>query len=388
MPTVKLTELAIQKRQGPAELWDANLPNFGLRIGTPNGRWPKGRKTWQAMYRVNGGAKKRLKLGNYPEMSLADARTEARERLALAQRGIDPKKELKDQQDQAAYTVAKLCEEYIEKYAKRQNRRWYDKEKQLKRSILQQWGKRPANSITTRDVSKFIDQLEDIGPATARATYATVRHMFGWAADRQQIDSNPCTIKAPPAPRARNRVLTDDEIKLVWNNLGGYPSGPLFKLLFVTGQREGNVAQMRWDELDLENGVWTIPAEKFKADREHVVPLSKQAIAILSDLPRFEGPYVFSGRKGNEKPFSGFSKAKARLDEASGVSGWRLHDIRRTVATQMQALGIAPHIIETVEGRISGTFGGSAGIYQRHDYPTEKRDTLERWAKKLAEITA
>jgi integrase len=388
MPTVKLTDRTVQNSQGPAEIWDANLPNFGLRIGSPNERWPKGRKTWQAMYRINGGPKKRLKLGNYPEMPLAKARTEAKDRLSLAQSGIDPKDLRQDQQDQAAFTVAKLCGEYIEKYAKRRNRRWYDKEKQLKLYVLPLWGKRPASAITTRDVSRFIDGLENIGPATARSVYATVRHMFGWAADRQQIDSNPCTIGSPAAPKSRDRVLTANEIKHIWDNLGGYPSGPLFKLLFVTGQREGNVAQMEWDELDLENALWTIPAEKFKANREHVVPLSKLAMTILSDVPRFDGPYVFSGQKENETPFSGFSKAKARLDEASGVTDWRLHDIRRTVATQMQALGIAPHIIEAVEGRISGTFGGPAGIYQRHPYVNEKRDALSRWARKLAEITA
>jgi integrase len=339
------------------------------------------------MYRVNGGSKKRHKLGNYPEMSLADARKQASDAISLARRGIDVKEVRQEQQDQAAFTVSKLCEEYIEKYAKRQNRRWRDKEKQLKLYVLPRWGKRSANAITTRDVSRLIDGLEDIGPATARSVYATVRHMFGWAADRQQIDSNPCTIKSPAAPRARERVLTNEEIKSIWNSLSGYPSGPLFKLLFLTGQRESNVAQVEWNELDLENGLWTIPAEKFKADREHVVPLTKQVITVLTGVPRFDGPYVFSGRKGNEKPFSGFSKAKKRLNAASGVSDWRLHDIRRTVATQMQALGIAPHIIEAVEGRISGTFGGPAGIYQRHHYVTEKRDALVRWAKKLAELT-
>lgn len=281
----------------------------------------------------------------------------------------------------------RLCEEYIEKYAKRQNKRWRDKEKQLNHYIVPRWSKRPANAITTRDVSRLIDDLQDIGGPTARGVYATVRHMFGWAADRQQIDSNPCTIKAPPAPRARDRVLSDEEIKSIWDSVSGYPSGPIIKLLFLTGQREGNVAQMRWDEIDLENATWTIPAEKFKADRAHVVPLSEQAVAILKDMPRSKGPYVFSGRPGNEKPFSGFSKAKARLDEASGVTDWRFHDIRRTVATQMQALGIAPHIIEAVEGRISGTFGGPAGIYQRHPYEAEKRDALMRWAEKLAELT-
>ena len=147
MPTIKLTDLTVRKRQGPDEIWDASVPNFGLRISTPNERWPKGRKTWQVMYRVNGN-KKRHKLGNYPEMSLADARKEASDAISLARRGIDVKEVRQEQQDQAAFTVAKLCEEYIEKYAKRQNRRWRDKEKQLKLYVLPRWGKRSANAIT------------------------------------------------------------------------------------------------------------------------------------------------------------------------------------------------------------------------------------------------
>ena len=385
MPSSALTDFKVSSSAGPSELWDTRLPGFGIRIGTPSTRSPKGRKTWQVMYRLAGRKKHRFKIGTYPTIGLAEAREEARRLLAQVQRGIDPKYEAAQAAEDEEYTVERLATEYIERDAKRRNRRWQDKNNQLRCYVLPRWGKRPATTITTKDVIKLNDEMQEVGAATARNVYALVRHMFGWAVERQLISETPCTVKSPPPLRSRERTLTVDEINAIWSALPGYPFGPLVKLLFLTAQRRTNVSEMRWADIDLEKGEWIIPGDAHKSKREHLVPLSVAAVEVLERLPR-AGEFVFSGRVAADRPFSGFSKAKARLDVASAVADWRLHDIRRTVATMMQEIGTAPHVIEAVEGRISGGLGGVAGVYQRYGYDREKRDALTALSGHLLEL--
>jgi len=337
------------------------------------------------MYRLAGRKKHRYKLGTYPTIKLAEAREEARRLLAQVQRGIDPKHEAVQAAEDEEYTVERLASEYLERDAKRRNRRWRDKENQLNFYVLPRWGKRPATTITTKDVIKLNDEMQLVGAATARNVYALVRHMFGWAVERQLVQKTPCTVKSPPPLRSRERTLNVEEVRAIMSALPGYPFGPLVKLLFLTAQRRTNVSEMRWADIDLDKGEWIIPGDDHKSKREHLVPLSESAMKVLNGLPR-AGEFVFSGRVTADRPFSGFSKAKTRLDAVSGVDDWRLHDIRRTVATMMQEIGIAPHVIEAVEGRISGSLGGVAGVYQRYGYDREKREALEALSGHLFEF--
>ena len=385
MPSSALTDIKISSSAGPCELWDTRLPGFGVRVGTPSARAPKGKKTWQIMYRLAGRKKHRYKLGTYPTIKLAEAREEARRLLAQVQRGIDPKHEAVQAAEDEEYTVERLASEYLERDAKRRNRRWRDKENQLNFYVLPRWGKRPATTITTKDVIKLNDEMQLVGAATARNVYALVRHMFGWAVERQLVQKTPCTVKSPPPLRSRERTLNVEEVRAIMSALPGYPFGPLVKLLFLTAQRRTNVSEMRWADIDLDKGEWIIPGDDHKSKREHLVPLSESAMKVLNGLPR-AGEFVFSGRVTADRPFSGFSKAKTRLDAVSGVDDWRLHDIRRTVATMMQEIGIAPHVIEAVEGRISGSLGGVAGVYQRYGYDREKREALEALSGHLFEF--
>ena len=385
MPSSALTDIKISSSAGPCELWDTRLPGFGVRVGTPSARTPKGKKTWQIMYRLAGRKKHRYKLGTYPTIKLAEAREEARRLLAQVQRGIDPKHEAVQAAEDEEYTVERLASEYLERDAKRRNRRWRDKENQLNFYVLPRWGKRPATTITTKDVIKLNDEMQEVGAATARNVYALVRHMFGWAVERQLVQETPCTVKSPPPLRSRERTLNVGEVRAILSALPGYPFGPLVKLLFLTAQRRTNVSEMKWADIDLSKGEWIIPGDDHKSKREHLVPLSAAAIEVLNGLLR-AGEFVFSGRVTADRPFSGFSKAKTRLDAASGVDDWRLHDIRRTVATMMQEIGIAPHVIEAVEGRISGSLGGVAGVYQRYGYDREKREALEALSGHLFEL--
>jgi integrase len=174
--------------------------------------------------------------------------------------------------------------------------------------------------------------------------------------------------------------LTDDELKAVWRSCEelGWPFGSLVRFLILTGQRRGEVAGMRWSELDLAGKAWMLPKERTKNNRAHAVPLSRQAVEILEKAPRFVGEFVFT--LDGETPATGFGQAKTRLDAAlTGAPHWTLHDLRRTVATSMARLGVAIPTVEKVLNHKSGSFRGIVGVYQRHDYASEMRAALELW---------
>ena len=203
-----------------------------------------------------------------------------------------------------------------------------------------------------------------------------------------------------PSPELhRDRVLSDDELRAVWMAAEeiGWPFGRIVQLLILTGQRRDEVGEMRWSEVDFAHEVWTMPRERIKTDAAHDVPLSSLALAHLASYPRVKGRagYVFS--LTGERPVSGFSKAKERLDrlalaalrrragergarpEEITLAPWRLHDIRRTVASGMARRGINLPVIEKVLNHTSGTFAGVVGVYQRHSFADEKRKALETW---------
>jgi integrase len=164
----------------------------------------------------------------------------------------------------------------------------------------------------------------------------------------------------------------------------GWPFGPLFQLLLVLGQREDEIAGMRWSDLDLVRGVWTLPREASKSDRLNQVPLPALARQIIEQLPRTGSELVFSTT--GSTPVSGFSKAKKRCDQLSGVTGWRLHDLRRTVASGMARLKVEPWVVEKVLNHQTGQLSGVAGVYNRWGYFDEKQEALERWATDLQRI--
>ena len=207
----------------------------------------------------------------------------------------------------------------------------------------------------------------------------------------------------------RDRVLRDEELRAIWEACGGppgakalaearrrdvkrdaaaplaYPYAPLFKLMILTGQREREVAGMSWSEVDLEGATWLIPAARMKSDRAHLIPLAPDALALLRSLPRFtRGDYVFSTTNG-QKAVNGFSRAKERLDALSGVEGWVLHDLRRTVRTNFSALPVQDVVREAV---IAHARPGLHKVYDLHSYAAEKRECLLLWEQRLRGIVA
>lgn len=382
-----LTDLAIRKA-APAsgrriELWDNRVPGFGLRIAAG------GAKTFVVMYRIRG-RKRRLTLGRYPLLSLAEARQRALTALAQAARGVDPGEsvlaasgERHRFEDVAAAFVAMHCSRHNRENTRRET------ERQLHTIFLPVWQKRDIAEIGRMDVLDVLDRLVARGtPSAANHALAAVRKLFNWCVERNILEQSPCAgVKAPAKACTRERVLSEAEIAAVWNcaAVTSYPFGPMVRLLLLTAQRRSEVAGMRWAELDLDKALWTIPAERTKSNRTHTVPLSMLAIRTISSIPRIDETHVFPARSGG-RTFQGFSKAKRRLDQASGVIGWTLHDLRRSAATYMAGLGIAPHVVERLLNHTSGTFGGVAGIYNRFGYIAEMRAALEAWAERITAL--
>jgi len=217
---------------------------------------------------------------------------------------------------------------------------------------------------------------------------ANIRTLFKWAIQREIVNSNPCADTPRPVNgnRAeRDRVLSDDEVLSVWEACDemGYPYGRIVQMLLLTGQRKSEVAKMKWSDVDLDEKVWRLRRDQTKADRAHDVPLSPMAIDLLTSLPHLnDSDYVFTA--DGTRPFNGFSKAKARLDKHSRTNGWRLHDLRRTVGTNMaEHLGISVFTIARV---LNHAEGGVTKIYARASYLKEKRAALEKWAAYLSQV--
>jgi integrase len=197
-------------------------------------------------------------------------------------------------------------------------------------------------------------------------------------------------MSAPAALTARDRILSDDELVASWHASGnlGFPFGPMFRLLIATGQRREEVAGMDWSEIDFGDKVWTIPAVRSKNRLAHIVPLNALALDMLSALPERPAAGLVFSVTGKSAP-SGWSKAKARLDAlmighletGQSLVGWRTHDLRRTVATGLQRLGVRFEVTEAVLNHVSGARAGVAGVYQRHNWAPEKRQALDRWGQ-------
>jgi integrase len=391
MPTAKLTALAVANAKPPArgriEYWDAALPGFGLRVTH------KGAKSWTVLFRAQGKLR-RLTIGHYPALSLADARAGAREALLEVAKGVDPGAEkIEERQRETASLFENVIAEFVERHCKPNNRGWKRQDRDLRREFLPAWRGRTIASITRSDIIGALDKIADRTSARRANRYlALLKKLFSWAAERGYVEASPAAVVKPPGREvSRDRVLADDEIRLVWRacERAGYPFGDLFRLLVATGQRLGEVAAMTWPSVDLVGKMWTVPAELAKNGIANEVPLAPLAITILEGIEahardRSTG-WVFPAANGSGKPVSGFSRAKANLDKALAADGhllaaWRAHDLRRSAASGMARLGIAPHVIERVLNHTSGQISGVAATYNRFGYLPEKRHALETWA--------
>jgi integrase len=365
------------------EIADKLLPSLYLVVQ------PTGAKSWAVRYRIAGRPRKHT-LDAYPAIDLKAARDLASEALRAVAKGRDPGREKLESRVVAPDTVAAVVRQFVELHCRRHNRPRHAREttRLLERNVLPRWRARLMRDITRRNVLDLLDRLVEDGPITANRTLSAVRKLFSWAVSRDIIAASPCAGVKPPTPeRSRDRVLSDDELRAVWEaaeKLGG-PFGALIKLLILTGQRRDEVAGMRWSELNLDAGLWVIASDRVKNNEAHVVPLSKLAVEILNNLPRIaDSDFVLTTT--GKSPASDYSKKKRQLDALARVSSWRLHDIRRSMASGLARLGVNLPTIEKVLNHRSGSFGGIVGVYQRHDFAAEKRAALERWVAHVQQV--
>jgi integrase len=395
MTTVRLTDKTVSNINPPVtgrlETWDsiigedATLPGtFGLRVTE------RGVRSWVIMFRVFNDAKgktvqKRLKIGEHPAINLKEARAAAREALTLVARGEDPSLARAIRKN-GFVTLSDAVDQFIEKHAKRKTRSWKVTRRIFDKYVLPDIGSYRVDAVTHGQIRDIVEGLADKTPYMANRTLAAIKKLFNWAVERELVPTSPAaSIKKPGKEIARDRVLSEDEITTLWETFDdmGWPFGLAFKLLLVTGQRLNEVAKMQWKDLDTGNALWTLPREATKADRAHEVPLSPLALEVLETVPR-TGDYVFT--TNGTTPISGFGKAKQKADALSEVTGWRLHDLRRTAASQMAKLGIAPHVVEKILNHSTGKISGVAAVYNRHAYTEEKRDALNIWSRRLLSL--
>jgi integrase len=307
-------------------------------------------------------------------VGLQEARNDAKRRLAEYTLG-------KTKPQAVSWDAAR--EEYLgEKIAKLKPRTHADYTYELNRHF--KYGPTKLCDLSPRDLWKNLDRLSKT-PAEQQHAFVTLRAFMRWAHRKHYTDRNPMErMQAPHRYIARDRILTNEELKKVWHVAGDDAFGRLVKLLILTGQRVGEIRQLM-PEMIGEDTI-TLPSWLAKNSREHVIPLSATAKSILP--LENAGQYLLPAR-GTEgrKPFNGFSTAKPKLDKRCGVSGWVLHDLRRTFASGLASIGVTIPVIERLLNHVSGSFSGIVGVYQRYDFFPEMRDAISRWEDHVQKLT-
>ena len=424
-----LTEAMIEKlgapESGRLEIFDKIVPGLAVRV-TANGS-----KTFVVRGRVKGQTSPiRVTIGDATAVKVAAARTEATDLLKACRVGEDPRIARREKKEAEARSENLLWErvvaDFIEKHAKANNRTWKQTEATFARCVTPRWKGRLITEITRTDVVALLDQLGEGSVYQANRVLAAVRKLFNWAVLRDLVPASPIVAgMAREGEKVRDRFLTFDEIAIVWRAAErvGQPFGPLVKLLLVTGQRRGEVANARWSSLDLDKDrLWTMTPEETKAGRAHLVPLTELAVAILTGQPKIAPPppkdgkgkppandaAIFAFTTTGNSGVSGFAKAKAQLDaeiikilredavalgrdpaKVEPFPGWRIHDLRRTAATHMEdALGVPPHLVGSVLNHSPTGYKGVTAVYTRGDLIYARRRALVAWSRLLRLIVA
>ena len=393
---MKLTQRRIDELECPAGkkdalVFDGEQRGLGVRITKGGG------KTYLAQYTL-AGSKRRIPLGSCSAISLAAAREAVQAILGDVAKGRDPAaerkqtaREAKEKAEADALTLGALIDKWEAGHLAGRRPGYATEATRALRFAFKKHLASPAADLTPKAVKTILNATVDDGKkATARLTGAYGRACYGWAISKDLLAENPFAGIKLSAVASRERVLSDNELKAIWGATKGSGAyNAIVRMSILTGQRREEVAGMTWDEIAADLSTWTIPANRAKNGLAHIVPLSPPAQAIIKSAHRMANDdadkpeFVFPGRAG---AFNGFSKAKITLDEDSGVKDWRLHDLRRTMATGLQRLGVRLEVTEAILNHISGSRAGVVGIYQRHEWAEEKRAALNAWGERIAAI--
>jgi integrase len=406
---------------------DTLVPGLRVRVS------PAGGKVFILWKRKPGAPNpSAIRIGKVGSVSLADARQKARDWIEALDAGDDPKeveaRKIAEKARAREHTFGSVAERYIDEHLA-SKRRGADDAREIRKFLIgadrkrTSWRDKPITEITPLDVKKLIKPLGKATPAQAHLVLGHIKRIFSWALNDDVdygLTASPAQLLKPikliGRRKIKERVLTDDELFAYWRAAGrlGYPMGPLFRLMALTGTRISEVAEAHRDEFDLRNRLWTIPKSRFKSEHDHPIPISSRAQKLLEELPSWtKGGYLFSSTAG-ATPVNGPSKAKARLDkrmlrtlralarirgekpptrwskhnmpvQPGEIERFTNHDIRRTVRTRLsdKRLGVAFEGREMVIGHGKK---GLARIYDQAEHLPEMREALERWADWLMEI--
>jgi integrase len=399
---------ALFPKHTPIDVRDGGQPGLVVTV------LPSGRKQFTVRYRFQG-KQRRLLLGEYPAVSLAVARKRARKAQSAIDDGRDVAGERQAAKAARTDTVAQLAADYLAKHARKFKRSADEDKRILDVDVLPRWRDRSVRELTRRDVRALIERVAERAPIMANRVLAVVRKMLNFAVDHDWIDANPAARVTKPSPEhGRDRVLTDEELRQLWRVLSRFPtaaerpapgrkrakrtpdgplcpiSAPLAALLkarLLTAQRGGEVARMRWADIDLNAGWWTIPSEHTKNGVPHRVPLSVDVVELIRAQKPKDGQvrteYVFTGHDG-ATVLHRAKKAPAAIARALEID-FRGHDLRRTAATYMAAVGIPREHIGRVLNHVEGG-ARATRVYDRYAYDREKQVALDTWARTLKAI--
>jgi integrase len=386
-----------------------------------------GSKSWAMFFRGSGGRMVKLTLGPCDDsgheaaaepvigapLSLVGARRLAAEVHRQRVLGEDVvAQRLRDKAERkaaAANTFAAAARDFISDHSMQKVRGWREQARllgldaelnEIRGGLCERWRGRPISSIDDHDIHRLIDEVrrrgvpglgrhnDGMSEARARHMYSCLSRLFSWLCSERRVESNPCVgVHRPETPKARERVLSDGEIVKFWaaTDRLGPPFGAVLKLLLLTGQRLNEIAGLCWEDVSEDGTAINLPGSRTKNHRAHTAPLSKAARAILTKVGHVpESPLVFTTT--GTTPVSGWSKTKRRLDALMGVTDWRIHDLRRTAASNMARAGADLPVIERALNHVSGSFAGIVSVYQKHQYADEVRAAMDAWANLLAKI--
>jgi len=377
---------------------------FGLRVGR------SGKKSWIMLYRTSSGRLRRMTFAAYPETSLADARLAFEGHLKVLAAGDDPADlaAVERRKRREAPTFEQLAGEYMERHAKRNKKSWRTDQDHLERFLKPAFPERKADSVTRGEVIALIEGIAENTPVQANRVLATLKSLYSWGISAALLEVSPVDRVKPPArERPRERFLSADEIRTFWAALtdrvkpAGAPYGedqlPMservalaLKLILVTAQRPGEVANASWFEFDLKSALWTIPTERSKNGLPHRVPLSRLALEILARAAAIgrRSSFVFPGKPredGADLPIGrgALTLAMARSRDLIGLAHATPHDLRRSAASAMTAAGISRLVVSKI---LNHSERGVTSIYDRHSYDPEKRTAMETWETELRRI--
>jgi integrase len=380
-----VSALALPAGKADVIHFDSALPGFGYRLRLGAGGLLL--KSWIVQYK-RAGATRRLLLGSANVLGAEQARTMARKALGKVANNEDPQAERAERRDKDKLSLKSMIDEYLlHKRGQVGERQFIEIQRYLSTGpYLRPLFSMPVDKVGRKDVAaRLVVITREHSATVASRTRAALSAFFTWAMQSGIAEANPIIgTLVPKEGAARERVLSDVELASIWKACQDDAYGKIIKLLILLGSRRGEVGGMCWSEIDLDRATWTLPAARSKNGKAHVLPLMGTALAIIAGVPRMVSRDSLFGERATG--FTSWARNKPELDKRSDVSGWTVHDIRRSVATRMADIGIAPHIIEEILNHVSGHKAGVSGVYNRSSYGREVRNALALWEDHLRTI--